>query len=105
MNKLKILKKLKNNLELNIEEKEELSSHLPNETYSFIRECLEKRGKVLISEISENCLLHLESFGICSLTSDVFIREYAEEIGYYALNYNKKIFEELFTYLESKKSS
>lgn len=105
MNKFTILEKVKNNLELSIEEIEKLYLYLPNETYSFIRECLEKRGKVLISEISENCLLHLESFGICSLTSDIFIREYAEEIGYYALNYNKKIFEELFAYLESKKSS
>ena len=105
MNKSKILKKLKNNLELNIEEMKELCLYLPNETYGFIRECLEKRGKVLISEISENCLLYLESFGICSLTSDIFIREYAEEIGYYALNYNKKFFEELFIYLESEKNS
>ena len=105
MNKSKILKKIKNNLEINLEEIKELCLYLLNETYSFIKECLEKRGKVLISEISENCLLSLESFGICSLNSDIFIREYAEEIGHYALDYNKKIFKELFIYLESKKNS
>ncbi|MHA4990697.1 hypothetical protein [Cetobacterium somerae] len=99
------MKKLKNDLEINIEEIKELYLSLPKETPIFIKECLEKRGKVLITEISETCLSYLESFGICSLTSDNFIREYSEEIGYYALNYNKKIFEELFAYLESKKSS
>lgn len=99
------MKKSKNDLEINIEEIKELYLSLPKETLIFIKECLEKRGKVLITEISETCLSYLESFGICSLTSDNFIREYSEEIGYYALNYNKKIFEELFAYLESKKSS
>lgn len=41
----KILKKLKNNLEFNIEEMKELCLYLPNETSSFIRECLEKKIK------------------------------------------------------------
>lgn len=105
MNKLKILKKLKNNLELNIEEMKELCLYLPNETSAFIKECLEKRGKVLVSEISENCLLYLESFGICSLTSDSFVREYMEEIGYYALNYNRNNLEKILFHLENKKNS
>ncbi|WP_432205079.1 hypothetical protein ACQ9ZF_03785 [Cetobacterium somerae] len=50
-----ILEKLKNNLEIDSKEIEVLKSQLPNNTHTFIQECLENKGRVTIDDTSKIC--------------------------------------------------
>ena len=105
MNIFKNFKKLDKNLKIDIEIDEEFEILSSTETYEFIKECLEKNGKVLITESSESCLIEFENLGLCSLTRNESIREYLENIGIFALEYDKKIFQKLLKILEKSRKS
>ncbi|MGL4670689.1 MAG: hypothetical protein ACRDA0_07345 [Cetobacterium sp.] len=102
MNIFKKIIKLDENLKIDIENESTdiLSS---TETYEFIKECLEKNGKVSITKSSENCLIEFQDLGLCSLSRNESIREYLEAIGIFALEYDKKIFQKLLKILEKSK--
>lgn len=102
MNIFKKIIKLDENLKFNIENKN-LDILSSTETYEFIKECLDKNGKVLMTEASENCLIEFENLGLCTLSRNESIREYLEAIGIFALEYNKKIFQNLLKVLEKGK--
>ncbi|MGL5000413.1 MAG: hypothetical protein ACRC6J_01675 [Cetobacterium sp.] len=100
---MKLLKKTDD--KINIENLKLQTKLSDIEIYDFLKECLDKKGKIEITKASKKCLEEFQSLGLCNFTSNESIREYLESIGMFGIQFNKNIFEIIFLSLNENKKS